>query len=60
MTFSSSGRPGDPGLITACGLELIRDRYVLVYHRLVADELVAEAPAEAIPDRSASGSARRR
>jgi uroporphyrin-III C-methyltransferase len=40
--------PGDPGLITARGLELIRECDVLVYDRLVADELVAEAPAEAI------------
>ena len=36
--------PGDPGLITAHGLELIRSCDVLVHDRLVADELVAEAP----------------
>ena len=36
--------PGDPGLITARGLELIRSCDVLVHDRLVADELVAEAP----------------
>ena len=36
--------PGDPGLITARGLELIRSCEVLVHDRLVADELVAEAP----------------
>ena len=35
--------PGDPGLITARGLELIRACDVLVYDRLVAPELVAEA-----------------
>jgi uroporphyrin-III C-methyltransferase len=35
--------PGDPGLITARGLELIRACDVLVYDRLVARELVAEA-----------------
>lgn len=36
--------PGDPGLITARGLELIRACDVLVFDRLVAPELVAEAP----------------
>jgi uroporphyrin-III C-methyltransferase len=40
--------PGDPGLITARGLELIRGCDALVYDRLVADELVAEAPADAL------------
>ena len=40
--------PGDPGLITARGLELIRECDVLVYDRLVADELVAEAPGDAL------------
>jgi uroporphyrin-III C-methyltransferase len=39
--------PGDPGLITARGLDLIRSCDVLVYDRLVADELVAEAPRHA-------------
>jgi uroporphyrin-III C-methyltransferase len=36
--------PGDPGLITARGLELIRSCEVLVHDRLVAPELVDEAP----------------
>ena len=36
--------PGDPGLITARGLDLIRSCDVLVADRLVASELVAEAP----------------
>jgi uroporphyrin-III C-methyltransferase len=36
--------PGDPGLITARGLELLRRAQVLVYDRLVAPELIAEAP----------------
>ena len=36
--------PGDAGLITARGLELIRSCDVLVHDRLVAAELVAEAP----------------
>ena len=40
--------PGDPGLITARGLELVRRCEVLVYDRLVAEELVGEAPADAI------------
>ncbi len=37
--------PGDPGLITVRGLELVRSADVLVYDRLAAPELVAEAPA---------------
>jgi uroporphyrin-III C-methyltransferase len=40
--------PGDPGLVTAKGLELVRACDVLVYDRLVAAELVAEAPADAL------------
>jgi uroporphyrin-III C-methyltransferase len=40
--------PGDPGLITARGLELVRSCDVLVYDRLVCAELVDEAPADAI------------
>jgi len=40
--------PGDPGLITARGLELIRACEVLVHDRLVADELIAEAPSDAL------------
>ena len=40
--------PGDPGLITARGLELVRSCDVLVHDRLVCDELVEEAPADAI------------
>jgi uroporphyrin-III C-methyltransferase len=40
--------PGDPGLITARGLELVRGCDALVYDRLVATELVAEAPADAL------------
>jgi uroporphyrin-III C-methyltransferase len=35
--------PGDPGLITVKALELVRSCRVLVYDRLVAEELVAEA-----------------
>ena len=40
--------PGDPGLITARGLELVRSCDVLVYDRLVAPELVAAAPPDAL------------
>ncbi len=40
--------PGDPGLITARGLELVRSCDALVYDRLVSPELVAEAPRDAI------------
>ena len=36
--------PGDPGLITARGLELIRAADALVYDRLAAPELIDEAP----------------
>ena len=40
--------PGDPGLITARGLELVRSCDVLVADALVAPELVDEAPADAL------------
>jgi uroporphyrin-III C-methyltransferase len=40
--------PGDPGLITARGLDVVRSCDVLVYDRLVAPELVDESPADAI------------
>jgi len=40
--------PGDPGLITVRGLDLVRTCDVLVHDRLAAAELVAEAPARAI------------
>jgi uroporphyrin-III C-methyltransferase len=46
--FLVGAGPGDPGLITAKGLELIRVCDVLVHDRLVAHELIAEAPADAI------------
>ena len=35
--------PGDPGLVTIRALELVRACRILVYDRLVSDELVAEA-----------------
>jgi uroporphyrin-III C-methyltransferase len=40
--------PGDPGLITARGLELVRSCDALVHDVLVAPELLAEARAEAL------------
>jgi uroporphyrin-III C-methyltransferase len=40
--------PGDPGLITVRGLDLVRRCDVLVHDRLVAPELVAEAPEAAL------------
>jgi len=46
--FLVGAGPGDPGLITARGLELIRSCDVLVHDRLVCGELVDEAPADAI------------
>jgi uroporphyrin-III C-methyltransferase len=49
MTVSLVGAgPGDPGLITVRGLELVRSCDALVYDVLVAPELVDEAPANAI------------
>jgi uroporphyrin-III C-methyltransferase len=40
--------PGDPGLITAKGLDLVRTCEALVYDVLVARELVDEAPDDAL------------
>ena len=46
--FLVGAGPGDPGLITARGLELVRSCDALVYDTLVSAELVAEAPNEAM------------
>jgi uroporphyrin-III C-methyltransferase len=46
--FLVGAGPGDPGLITVRGLELVRDCDVLVHDRLVCRELVAEAPPRAL------------
>jgi uroporphyrin-III C-methyltransferase len=40
--------PGDPGLITAKGLDLVRSCDALVYDVLVSPELVEEAPEDAL------------
>ena len=45
---SSAQVPGDPGLITMKGLELLRACDAVVYDRLVAEELVDEAPEDAL------------
>lgn len=36
--------PGDPALITVRGLQLIREAEVLIYDRLVSEDLVRESP----------------
>jgi uroporphyrin-III C-methyltransferase len=46
--FLVGAGPGDPGLITVRGLELLRSCDVLVYDRLVSRELVDEAPRGAL------------
>jgi uroporphyrin-III C-methyltransferase len=46
--FLVGAGPGDPGLITARGLDLVRSCDVLVHDRLVSAELVDEAPRDAI------------
>jgi uroporphyrin-III C-methyltransferase len=40
--------PGDPGLITVRGLEALRGCDAVVYDRLVAPELIDEAPVDAL------------
>ncbi|MBI2872213.1 MAG: uroporphyrinogen-III C-methyltransferase [Chloroflexi bacterium] len=45
--FLVGAGPGDPGLITAKGLRLLRQAQVVVYDRLVNERLVGEAPPEA-------------
>jgi uroporphyrin-III C-methyltransferase len=44
MVYLIGAGPGDPGLITVRGLDLVRRCDALVHDRLVAPELVAEAP----------------
>jgi hypothetical protein len=40
--------PGDPGLLTIRGLEVLRQAEVVMYDRLVNPLLLAEAPVEAL------------
>jgi uroporphyrin-III C-methyltransferase len=40
--------PGDPELITVRGLARVRECEVLIYDRLVSEEIVAEAPEDAV------------
>jgi uroporphyrin-III C-methyltransferase len=46
--FLVGAGPGDPDLITARGLRLVRTCDVLIHDRLVAQELVAESPSGAL------------
>jgi uroporphyrin-III C-methyltransferase len=47
VTLVGAG-PGDPGLITVRGLERLRSCDAVVYDRLVSEELVDEAPTDAL------------
>ena len=46
--FLVGAGPGDPGLITARGLDLVRTCEALVYDVLVSPQLVGEAPEDAL------------
>jgi uroporphyrinogen III methyltransferase / synthase len=47
MVYLVGAGPGDPGLITAKGLEVLRRAQVVVYDQLASPELLKEAPAGA-------------
>lgn len=47
VVYLVGGGPGDPGLITVKGLACLRRAEVVLYDRLVAPELLDEAPATA-------------
>ena len=47
MVYIVGGGPGDPGLITVKGLECLRRADVVLYDRLIAQELLTEAPSYA-------------
>lgn len=47
MVYLVGAGPGDPGLITVRGLDLLRTCDVVLYDRLVSDELLAEARSDA-------------
>ena len=47
IVYIVGGGPGDPGLITVKGLECLRRADVILYDRLIARELLSEAPPHA-------------
>jgi uroporphyrin-III C-methyltransferase len=47
IVYIVGGGPGDPGLITVKGLDCLRRADVVLYDRLVAQELLNEVPAHA-------------
>ena len=47
IVYLVGGGPGDPGLITVKGLECLRRADVVLYDRLIAQELLAETSTEA-------------
>jgi uroporphyrin-III C-methyltransferase len=47
MVYIVGGGPGDPGLITVKGLECLRRADVVLYDRLVAQQLLTEVPSHA-------------
>lgn len=47
IAYIVGGGPGDPGLITVKGLECLRRADVVLYDRLVAQELLTEVPPHA-------------
>ena len=47
IVYIVGGGPGDPGLITVKGLEYLRRADVVLYDRLIAQELLTEAPSHA-------------
>ena len=47
IVYIVGGGPGDPGLITVKGLDCLRHADVVLYDRLVAQELLTEAPSQA-------------
>lgn len=47
IVYIVGGGPGDPGLITVKGLECLRRADVVLYDRLVSQDLLTEAPSRA-------------
>ena len=47
MVYLVGAGPGDPGLITVKGLEVLRRADVVVYDQLASPELLKEAPSGA-------------